>query len=312
MAKKEPSETQQQYIELADKLARKNNGISVTAENKLLNISDGDDNRVSILDKMTAAFHQEENSSIIKIEGNHKNERIRDTITGILESNDFAEMVAGGINNVTSEKIREQRYIRQFMPQVAKSIDAMVTCICSPNTQTKESIELTKLTGKTTVNEMRRILKEKKVDVVVRDCTQAALDHGVGYMYILPYKKMAEDVLEIAKLAGSNKMNKNKQHAQYNEEVKMMSSSEQAPEDGVLYQESSNGDKFVDSKLFSESLKIISTPERYEETQTTKTKYFSESPIIGPATSLFKVKTDRLFKESRGSKYNMKYLNKID
>lgn len=312
MAKKEPSKTQQQYIELADKLARKNNGLSVTAENKLLNITDGDEDRTSILDKMTAAFHQEENSSIIKIEGKHKNERIRDTITGILESNDFAEMVAGGINNVTSEKIREQRYIRQFMPQVAKSIDAMVTCICSPNTQTKESIELSKISGKTTINEMRMVLKNKKVDVVVRDCIQAALDHGVGYMYILPYKKMAEDVLEIAKLAGNNKINSDKKHAQYNEEVTMMSSSIQSPEDGILYQESSNGDKFIGGKLFSESIKLISTPEKYEEKQTTKTKYFSESPILSPASSLFKVRADKLFKESNGNKYNMKYMNKID
>lgn len=323
-----------QYAKVRDTLSRKIDGISISTEKKLLDMNDGSEIRSEILLKLAKRYDKPENASLAEIEGKMRsrdNIEMKDFIPQLLEQREYREMIAGGLNVTTSETVRSQLYIKQFMPQVAKSLDAIVTMTVGPKSQNDNGIELKVINGQTKISDIESTLKGKEFDEINRSCVASAIDHGVSYMYIIPYRKMATNILDIAKNASVG-LGASKQMRTRAEENRLIGMSyDTSANDNILVRECSDGSYDIDKKLFSEACRTLVCPEVMNDVdekssfqEYVKNKYFSESPYLfstvgrlisevenNQMQELFSEANSAFNLRSKTTKYNSKYLNKL-
>ena len=192
------------YLKIFDKLSQKLTGISRTNADKYMSNNDKVDD---VIKGFVKVYSQDRTPSIMDVKGKHKGQQISDILVDRMGSDEFKNLIASNMTNQTLEEIREQKYLRKYMPQIGKVLNDMRGMIMTPSAQTRKKYELSISAGSDVLNnqDIFRILKNKNFDDIVGNCIQSSLDHGAGFMYIYPYTELAKDVLTMAdKLRGRN------------------------------------------------------------------------------------------------------------
>lgn len=186
------------YVEIANRLSRKVDGMSIENISKYLKVDDADDGVVTR--RLIEKYGLDENEPITAINGKYKGKDMNEVLIERLDSAHFKNIIATNMTNMTMEKIREQLYLIKYMPQLDKVLDDMVKLVMSPNTQSRKRIDVEILN--------KDIIKESEIDVIFQkkdledkifEGMRKAFIHGSGLVYVYPYKRLATDILDLFK-----------------------------------------------------------------------------------------------------------------
>ena len=200
MGKKE--DIKNQYADVANRLSRKVDGISVSNVNKYLDVDESNADNV-VMKQLIEKYNLDENEPITALKGKHRGRDMSEVLFERLDSAHFKNIIATNMTNMTMEKIREQIYLVKYMPQLGKVIEDMIKMVMSPNTQSRKRVDFDIINDELIKeSDIDAIFQKKSLEDIIFEAMKKGFVHGSGLVYVYPYRRLATDVLDLFKKTG--------------------------------------------------------------------------------------------------------------
>ena len=152
---KKESKVAQTFNELINKLNLKITGFSADTEDKFLTVNP---EKPEILDILYKTFNYTDNSSITDVNWKKDGKDLKKVIYDKFNSDLIKQNIHANIQFYNADKIREQLYLLRYMPQVKKIIDAKINAVMSPNTHTRDRVDVKLKSNDILVSDIQRIM----------------------------------------------------------------------------------------------------------------------------------------------------------
>ena len=296
------------FQNISDAVSRKITGMSKDNMDKYLKTDDNMD-ADAVISKLMRQYSMDDDAPLTKIRGRQGPNKLSDAMYEKMTYDSMKDTLTYTALNQTAEKVHEQQYIKKYVPQTTKVIDMQVKMIMSPTTQSRQNfdVEIFGDIGMTN-GEITALMERKKFTDHVSESLENALSHGCGFMFIYPYKKMAEDILQIAGITKEKTGGKPAPGGRtlFKESIDQRTQRPMLGIDkGFLTGELLPQISLLHDEIYSEA-EMINDP-----LKKTKSEYYSESPITPDVMSGFRMKMDRTpecYSEADGS-YYLKRIN---
>ena len=195
---KKESKVAQTFNELINKLNLKITGFSADTEDKFLTVNP---EKPEILDILYKTFNYTDNSSITDVNWKKDGKDLKKVIYDKFNSDLIKQNIHANIQFYNADKIREQLYLLRYMPQVKKIIDAKINAVMSPNTHTRDRVDVKLKSNNILISDIQRIMVAKESDRIIKETLTASYNHGAAFIYIYPYSELAKDILSMQNTA---------------------------------------------------------------------------------------------------------------
>ena len=192
--KKDNNTVAKTYFDIVNELSIKTTGFSADTADKYFN---NKSQIPEVINSLTKSFNIDYDKSITNVNWKKGKEDLNQILEHKLNDALIKEVLYDNMSSYSNEKLREHLYIRRYMPQVERVLSAKVDAVMSPNTQTRERIDIELLSGTKTLLDIKNALEEVQINKVVQETLLASYSHGAAFVYVYPYSELAQDIMSI-------------------------------------------------------------------------------------------------------------------
>lgn len=196
MAKKDAKQNNiaKTYYDIVNELSVKTTGFSADNIDKYFKTNS---QVPEVIGSLTKSFNIEYDKSVTNVNWKKGKEDLNELLENKLNDVLIKEVLYENMNSYTNEKLREHLYIRRYMPQVERVLTAKVDAVMSPNTQTRERVDIELMSGDKTLLDIKNALEEVQLNKITQETLLASYSHGAAFVYVYPYSEIANDIMNL-------------------------------------------------------------------------------------------------------------------